>query len=100
MIPSTNIFTTKIFKFTSLVINSFSVSVLVRVHISKQPLSWRYTMDKNIPYKKTKDRIIRIKLIDGSQVNGQVNLNRDPQYGRLSDLVASEREPFLILFNV
>ena len=57
-------------------------------------------MDKNIPYKEIKDRIIRIQLIDGSQVNGQVNLNRDPQYDRLSDLVASEREPFLILYNV
>jgi hypothetical protein len=56
-------------------------------------------MDKNIPYKEIKDRIIRIKLVDGSQVNGQVNLNRDPQYDRLSDLIASEREPFLILFN-
>jgi hypothetical protein len=56
-------------------------------------------MDKNIPYKETKDCIIRIQLIDGSQVNGQVNLNRDPQYDRLSDLVASEREPFLVLSN-
>lgn len=57
-------------------------------------------MDKNIPDKETKDRIIRIQLINGSQVNGQINLNRDPQYNRLSDLVASEREPFLILSNV
>ena len=45
-------------------------------------------------------RIIRIKLIDGSQINGQVNINRDPRYDRVSDLVASNKEPFLILFNV
>ncbi len=45
-------------------------------------------------------RIIRMKLIDGSQVNGQVNINRNPRYDRLSDLVASNQEPFLILFNV
>ena len=45
--------------------------------------------------KETKDRIIKIQLID-AQVIGHVNLNRDPQYDRLSDLVASEREPFLI----
>ncbi len=57
-------------------------------------------MDINKTYKEPKDRIIRIKLIDRSQVNGQVNLNRDPQYDRLSDLVASEKEPFLILYNV
>ena len=52
------------------------------------------------PNKEIKDRIIRIKLIDGSHVNGQVNINRDPKYDRLSDLVASDREQFLILFNV
>ncbi len=52
------------------------------------------------PNKEIKDRIIRIKLIDGSQVNGQVNINRDPQYDRLSDLIASASESFLILSNV
>lgn len=56
-------------------------------------------MDNNKPYKETKGRIIRMQLIDGSKVNGQVNINRDPQYDRVSDLVAS-REPFLILTNV
>lgn len=47
-----------------------------------------------------KDRIIRMKLIDGTLVNGQVNINRDHGYDRLSDLVANNREPFLILYNV
>ena len=52
------------------------------------------------PNKKIDSRIIILKLIDGSLVNGQVNINRDPQYDRVSDLVTSNREPFLILFNV
>ena len=47
-----------------------------------------------------KDRIIRMKLIDGTKINGQVNINRDHGYDRLSDLVANGREPFLILYNV
>ena len=47
-----------------------------------------------------KDRIIRLKLVDGTLVNGQVNINRDHGYDRLSDLVTNSREPFLILYNV
>lgn len=46
-----------------------------------------------------KDRIIRIKLIDGSNINGRVNINRNRGFDRLSDLVASDREPFLILID-
>ncbi|MBU1344115.1 MAG: hypothetical protein KKE44_20705 [Proteobacteria bacterium] len=57
-------------------------------------------MSDQTPNKEIKERIIRIKLIDGSQVNGQANINREPRYDRLSDLVASNQEPFLILFNV
>jgi hypothetical protein len=45
-------------------------------------------------------RIIRLKLIDGTLVNGQVNINRETGYERLSDLLSSNQEPFLILFNV
>ncbi len=56
-------------------------------------------MEKNTPYKEIQGRIIRIKLVDGTEVNGQVNLNRDTQYDRLSDLVASGSEPFLVLIN-
>ncbi|WP_299983713.1 hypothetical protein [Desulfobacula sp.] len=50
--------------------------------------------------KEIKNRTVRIRLIDGSQVSGQVNINRDPGYDRASDLVTSYREPFLILFDV
>ncbi len=56
-------------------------------------------MAKSTPHKKIEGRIIRIKLVDGTEVNGQVNLNRDTQYDRLSDLIASGREPFLVLIN-
>ncbi len=52
------------------------------------------------PWNKTIDgRIIRLKLIDGSQINGLVNVNRMKGFDRLSDFVASNDEPFLILFN-
>ncbi|MBU8848575.1 MAG: hypothetical protein KOO65_03820 [Desulfobacterales bacterium] len=57
-------------------------------------------MTEQTPNKEIKDRTVRIKLIDGSQVSGQVNINRDPGYDRASDLVTSYKEPFLILFNV
>ena len=46
-----------------------------------------------------KERIVRIKLNDGTLINGQVNLQRDPGYERLSDLVADQDHSFLILFN-
>jgi len=46
------------------------------------------------------ERVIRIKLADGTLVNGQVNINKKYGYDRLSDLVSSNREPFLILFKV
>ncbi len=50
--------------------------------------------------KDVKHRIIRLKLIDGTTISGQVNINRDPGYDRLSDMVVSYREPFLVLFSV
>jgi hypothetical protein len=50
--------------------------------------------------KTIKDRLIRLKLIDGTIVSGQVNINREPGYDRLSDMVVSYREPFLVLFSV
>jgi len=55
---------------------------------------------KDTIVKDVKDRIIRLKLADGTLVNGQVNINRDQGYDRVSDLVANYREPFLILYNV
>ncbi len=57
------------------------------------------TIDQSAPLE-VSDRIIRLKLVDGTRVNGQVNINRDHGYDRLSDLVANYREPFLILYNV
>ena len=46
------------------------------------------------------DRIIRLRLVGGIQVNGQVNINRDQGYDRVSDLIANYREGFLVLYNV
>lgn len=58
------------------------------------------TRKKAVFSKDMNDRIIRLRLVDGTMVNGQVNINRDQGYDRLSDLVANYREPFLILYNV
>jgi hypothetical protein len=44
-------------------------------------------------------RTIKLALIDGSHINACVNIDRQPGYDRLSDLVSSEKEPFLILMN-
>jgi hypothetical protein len=44
-------------------------------------------------------RSIRIKLVDGTQINGEVNLNRGNGYDRLSDLVGDYQENFLTIFN-
>jgi len=43
---------------------------------------------------KNETRIIRIKLIDGTKINGRVNINIDRNEGfdRLSDLVSSNDE--------
>ncbi len=44
-------------------------------------------------------RTIRVALVDGIQINACVNIDRQPGYNRLSDLISSDREPFLILMN-
>ena len=44
-------------------------------------------------------RSIQIKLVDGTQINGEVNINRGNGYDRLSDLVGDYQENFLTLFN-
>ena len=51
------------------------------------------------PNKDIKGCIIRIKLIDGSKINGRVNLNGNDDFDRLSDLVASGQKPFLVFFD-
>lgn len=45
-------------------------------------------------------RILRVKLIDGTLVSGQVNINQEAGYDRVSDLLTSPGESFLNLFNV
>ena len=47
-----------------------------------------------------RERIVRLKLIDGTLVNGQVNVAHEPGYDRLSDLVRETEDSFLVLFNV
>lgn len=45
-------------------------------------------------------RTLRLKLVDGSNVTGQINLNRHPMYERVSDIVTQNTEQFLVLFAV
>ncbi|MBU1344501.1 MAG: hypothetical protein KKD66_23045 [Proteobacteria bacterium] len=49
--------------------------------------------------KEIESRIVRIKMTDGSLVNGQVNILREPGHDRLSDLVVNNNEPFLVVFD-
>ncbi|MCD4723152.1 MAG: hypothetical protein K8S13_25325 [Desulfobacula sp.] len=56
--------------------------------------------NKDITGKEVKARIIRLRLVDGTHVNGQININREQGYDRLSDLIANDRDLFLILYNV
>ncbi len=53
-------------------------------------------MDKT---KKIEGRIIRIKLTDGTQINGQANIGKNTGYDRLSDLIDSSQEQFLTIIN-
>ena len=45
-------------------------------------------------------RILRLKLVDESQVVGRVNINRGGGYDRVSDLLVTSEEPFLVMFSV
>ncbi len=51
------------------------------------------------PKKEIRSRIVRIKMNDGSRVNGQVNIKRDPGHDRLSDLLENNNEPFVVVFD-
>ncbi|WDP88719.1 MAG: hypothetical protein HUN04_02800 [Desulfobacter sp.] len=44
-------------------------------------------------------RTIKMALVDGSQINACVNIDREPGYNRLSDMISNSREPFLVLMN-
>ena len=48
---------------------------------------------------KLKGRIVRIKLTDGTVINGQVNIARGTGYDRLSDLVGDAHDAFLVLYD-
>jgi hypothetical protein len=56
--------------------------------------------EKDSKNKNVKARIIRLKLVDGTLVSGQININRDKRYDRVSDFITNHMEPFLILYNV
>ncbi|MFO7753642.1 MAG: hypothetical protein R6V41_11035 [Desulfobacteraceae bacterium] len=45
-------------------------------------------------------RILRLRLVDESQLVGRVNINRGGGYDRVSDLLVSSEEPFLVMFSV
>jgi hypothetical protein len=49
--------------------------------------------------KEINSRSVRITLLDGTQIDACVNIDREPGYSRLSDLISSDREPFLVLMN-
>jgi hypothetical protein len=56
-------------------------------------------MEDHDLYKDMNTRTIRIMLVDGSRISASVNIDRQPGYSRLSDLISSDREPFLVLMN-
>ncbi len=56
--------------------------------------------EENTTDKITQNRIVRLRLMDGTLVNGQININRADGYDRLSDLVSDKTEPFLIIHHV
>lgn len=50
--------------------------------------------------KEVESRTIRIVLAEGTQINGQVNIRRTSgQHDRLSDLVVSDDEEFLVVYK-
>ena len=56
-------------------------------------------MDDHEMYKDMNTRTIRITLVDGTRISASVNIDRQPGYSRLSDLISSDREPFLVLMH-
>jgi len=47
----------------------------------------------------TESRTIRIKLTDGTKINGQVNIKTGPGHDRVSDLIRSKDEAFLVVYK-
>ena len=57
-------------------------------------------MSKEIDSDGIENRQIRIELENGDQITGQVNINRGLGHDRLSDLVGTNQEQFLVISNV
>ncbi len=57
-------------------------------------------MSVNIISRKVDARTVTIKLVDGSLVNGKINLHRsDVDIGRVSDLFTKVKDPFIVIFD-
>lgn len=49
--------------------------------------------------KKIDSRLIRLTMVNGDMITGQVNLNKEPGHNRLSDLISDSNDSFVILFD-
>lgn len=57
-------------------------------------------MSVSIITRKIEARTVTIKLVDGSLVNGKINLHRsDVDIGRVSDLFTKVKDPFIVVFD-
>ncbi|MCG8636591.1 MAG: hypothetical protein MI863_22345 [Desulfobacterales bacterium] len=45
-------------------------------------------------------QFIRLKLLDGTQINGQIDLNRHPGYDTVANIISDYEDPFLTLDQV
>jgi hypothetical protein len=53
-----------------------------------------------MPENKTiENRIIRMKLVDGTKINGQVNIKGSGDHDRLSDLIRHSDDGFLVVYK-
>jgi rRNA processing protein Gar1 len=57
-------------------------------------------MSVSIISRRVDARTVTIKLVDGSLVNGKINLHRsDVDIGRVSDLFTKIKDPFIVVFD-
>ena len=57
-------------------------------------------MSVSIISRKVKARAVTVKLVDGSLVNGKINLHRsDMEIQRVSDLFTKVTDPFIVVFD-
>jgi hypothetical protein len=57
-------------------------------------------MSVSIISRRVDARTVTIKLVDGSLVNGKINLHRsDVEIGRVSDLFTKVTDPFIVVFD-